>query len=201
MAQEHEAVRWGYKWVRPSNPAEELQDEMLRKAGLDPAGDHVLCDRPSRRRLKAGEDAFPELTRAIASLHRGDDLCIPFPQCFTPTEAEAKRRLAAIARFGAALYVASLDMRVDLMPEMDPVLRFLAARAEPFKRQKTEAARTKRAEQQREAQRRTIRRILPSWNNPENTILDVAEEKGVSRFTLSRWKREGLLPPKPRGSA
>lgn len=194
-------MRWGYKWVRPSNPAEDLQDAMLRKAGLDPAGKHVFCDRPSRKRPKPDGDLLPDLTRAVGCLQKGDELCIPFPQCFAPTEAEAQRRLAIIARFGAALYVVSLDMRVELVPEMDPVLRFLAARAEPFNKQKTEVARTKRAEQQREERRHAIRRVMPAWNDPEKTIFDVAKEKGVSRFTLNRWQREGLLPPKPRRAA
>lgn len=194
-------MRFGYKWVRPSNPAEDLQDDMLRKAGLDPAASTVFCDRPPKKRLKPGQDALPALTAAIAGLHEGDELCIPFPQCFAHTEAEAKRRLSAIARYKAALYVVSLDMRVDLLPDMDPVLRFLAERAEPFKRQKTEAARTKRAEQQREEQQRKIRRVLAAWNDPTKTILDVATERKISRFTLNRWQREGLLPPKPRGAA
>lgn len=200
--QAHEAVRRGYKWVRPINPAERLQDELLRSVGLDPASGGVFCDRAPTRRLREGEDPLPALTRAISSLQRGDELCIPFPQCFAHTEVEAMRRMAIIAKFNASLYVISLDLRVSLAPDMAPALNFLAERAAPFKKQKMQIAQQKRAAEQRAALLRAIRRVKPTWSDPDKTVTDVERERGVSRSNLHRWVRMGLLPPKPRkGSA
>lgn len=197
-------MRIAYKWVRAAaGPSEAEQDAALLAAGftdLSPERRDVYRDGPQKRKQRPGDDQLPGLTDAIRAVHPGDVLCIAFPHCFGHTEAEAMRRLADLIKNGGSLYVASLDATISTVPEMEPVLRFLAARAAPMNKARTEAARKIINKQQRAALLRKVREVKPLWADPDKTVTEIMAETGHSRSTLYRWQREGLLP-KVRGQS